>query len=602
MPIQGDREAWCRERLDFFCAVISDVDRESLRAELEACETEDEAEGLMHSLLWQQDNMQGQELGATGVDNPTAPEVDGEEVPEFFIVEEDPPAWHPHRQDEARQGLPATAPDHYVMFQDPQDPRDHEPQYPMCHQLQHPRDHEPRYPLFQGLQYPREHEYQSLHDQQQEQQEEDDTENYQDFPRQAETEYNKLQEPHLDHNLHPEQEEEEDPANYQDFPPQAEAKCHMLQEPHSDQSLHSMQKQQQQHHEDEDDTEYYQDIPSQAEAECLILQDAPNLDHSLHPMQEQQDLQEQVQQQEGKEVEIVYEKLSQPPPRMDPDLHEPPRVQELPGDNPTNNHSDSDDDCQFVDLFEEQESGSEIEMLPNDDLSEDVPSAAGGEEDEGSCDDIEPIEPTSEKSDPYFDADEPSAEDFVDVEEEPLEDDPMMHPAPEGHEEVMVTDFDVDGAEGGRLENGEMENIENTNDDERLAKELSDELNAEERARMESDERLARELAEEMELEERRREEEDEELARRLAEENEEPNQPQRQDNNPPVEIIFAEEDDNPPPPEMLQEEDMEGDEEMARQLEVQMREEREEDEKAGRVAALINMFPDADPTYLTER
>ncbi|KAG0722239.1 E3 ubiquitin-protein ligase RNF216 [Chionoecetes opilio] len=121
-------------------------------------------------------------------------------------------------------------------------------------------------------------------------------------------------------------------------------------------------------------------------------------------------------------------------------------------------------------------------------------------------------------------------------------------------------------------------------------------MNREYRERLESDERMARELLEQMEMEERRREEEDEQLARRLAGEME---------NNTLTEDEF--DDDIVFQAEV--EEDVGGDEDMARQLEAEAQAEaealqprEEEDERAGRVAALINMFPDADPTFLDDR
>ncbi|XP_050735752.1 bromodomain-containing protein 4B-like isoform X2 [Eriocheir sinensis] len=675
MPLQGDRSAWCRERLDFFCAVINNVDRESLKAELEACETEEDAAGLMHSLLWLQDNTGVQATGGAMALDPSAPNVEDEAYPEevlpFFVAAEDPPACQPQYQRVAHQGLLAAAPEHYVIFQEPQHPRDHEPQHPRDHEPQHPRDHEPQHPRDHEPQHPRDHEPQHPRDH--------ETQHLRDHepqhPRDHEPQNHGDQEPHHLRDHEPQHLREQEPQHFID---------HDYEGHHEYQQLNNQQLQQQQ----EDDIEDYQDLPPEGEVECHMLQDAPRLnDHDLRPQQEyrqqqerqqeehhEQQQQEQYEQQEQQEQQqhehheqyehqqeremeeeaefIIVEPQPQPPPQDaapesaldhdlagDHDLHDPPRPQELPEDHAADDPpSNSVDDDHFEDIPEDQMWGAQAEPLPLDQQSENVPDAAGSREREGGGDDAASVEPISEKSDPYFDADESAADDFVDVEDDSM----IASAAQRQDEEAAAGGLDVDGATGGGpaeednmdaerltghgeeaapggLDTGgvEMEGLEekeeeeeDTMNDERLARQLSEAINAEELARMERDEQLARELAEEMEREQQQQEAEDEELARRLAEEeSEEENQPRRrrQDINPPVEIIFAEAQDNPPPPppavtlEAVPPLEVEGDAEMARQLEAELHV-REEDEKAERVVALINMFPDADPHYLTER
>ncbi|XP_053647161.2 uncharacterized protein [Cherax quadricarinatus] len=62
VPLDNERDKWCREKLEFVCAVVSGVDRESLKAQLDICETDEDAEGLMQSLLWLQDHNEAQLL------------------------------------------------------------------------------------------------------------------------------------------------------------------------------------------------------------------------------------------------------------------------------------------------------------------------------------------------------------------------------------------------------------------------------------------------------------------------------------------------------------------------------------------------------------
>lgn len=56
-PVQAiiNNEEWRKEKLDFICSVVSNVDQESLLTELGYCETDEDAEGLMQSLILLQD-------------------------------------------------------------------------------------------------------------------------------------------------------------------------------------------------------------------------------------------------------------------------------------------------------------------------------------------------------------------------------------------------------------------------------------------------------------------------------------------------------------------------------------------------------------------
>lgn len=56
-PVQAiiNNEEWRKEKLDFICSVVCNVDQESLISELGSCETDEDAEGLMQSLILLED-------------------------------------------------------------------------------------------------------------------------------------------------------------------------------------------------------------------------------------------------------------------------------------------------------------------------------------------------------------------------------------------------------------------------------------------------------------------------------------------------------------------------------------------------------------------
>ncbi|XP_063869180.1 proline-, glutamic acid- and leucine-rich protein 1-like [Scylla paramamosain] len=126
-PLQGDRAAWCRERLEFFSAVINNLDRERLKVELENCETEEDAAGLMHSLLWLQDNMQTHYPGgAAAIDPPEPDEPLGREfeddIPEehhpLYVAVDDLPASQPVMFDPRDLNIPVDAGEPHTFLQD----------------------------------------------------------------------------------------------------------------------------------------------------------------------------------------------------------------------------------------------------------------------------------------------------------------------------------------------------------------------------------------------------------------------------------------------------------------------------------------------------
>ncbi|MPC72817.1 hypothetical protein E2C01_067131 [Portunus trituberculatus] len=510
-PLQGDRAAWCRERLEFFSAVINNLDRERLKAELENCETEEDAEGLMHSLLWLQDNMHTHfQGGATAIDPPEPhepPEREfehdiAEEHQPLYVAVEDQPAQQPLMLDPWTLNIPMDAGEPHAILQD--------------------------------VVYLGNHEQQQRREEEEEQQEEHEHVDFEDYeaPPQAMCEPEVLDVARPESHIHQplemeEEEEEEEEQQHQEY-----------------QQEQQLQQEQQQNDQD------------------LLLQHAP-LRRTDCP-------------QPGPVSDLVFADAL--------DFPHPAHMHDFPAGRPADDASDAEDP-EWVEV----ESRENTPVTARSDVDTDA--------------DTEPMEPIS---DPYFDVDEPSTEDFVDVEDVPLEEMVVMPSSQaEANIQPAADDLEVEGTTGG-LENDPLA-------DEELAKELSDAINEEERRRLESDEQMARALAEQMEMEERqreeeekRREEEDEELARRLAEEiqNEEVEQLEQRRQRLEENMVpsDSEREEGPDGDEELAQQAH--DEELARQMEAEVLEEmrEEEDEKAGRVAALINMFPDADPTYLTER
>ncbi|KAK7065166.1 hypothetical protein SK128_014878 [Halocaridina rubra] len=70
-----NNEEWRKEKLDFICSVVSNVDQDSLLAELHFCETNEDAEGLMQSLILVQ------ERSLEGQSSIPQQEPDGEQFP-----------------------------------------------------------------------------------------------------------------------------------------------------------------------------------------------------------------------------------------------------------------------------------------------------------------------------------------------------------------------------------------------------------------------------------------------------------------------------------------------------------------------------------------
>ena len=502
MPLRGDHAAWCREKLDFFCAVINNLDRERLKAELEGCETEEDAAGLMHSLLWLQDSNNTIYPGGAAANPP------------------------PHQQD--LQGDQAFPQGHQLQYAEVDDPPAHQPHH-------HNQDDQNAHmnPIDAALAL--RNIIHSVHQRQQEEEEEEEDE-----------------------------EEEEEEVNHENYgyPPMAVCEHRVLEaSAYSEDDTHQPQLMEEHEHQQQGYEEIHDEPLRRFHSEPNLARDVADAN----------------------------------------DLREPPKTP------PTDHPSDSEDqdifgNKNFEGLFEDQEWGEASEPIHNHKRKrENTPSAS----DDGDADEnTEPIEPISERdeSDPYFDADEPSADDFVDVEEASLEEDLGMLFAAEDNNKPVPDDLEVEGATGGH---------DDTKDDERFAQELSQALMEEDRARMESDEQMARELAEQMEMEERQREAADEEMARKLANEFREeieqqqltPPPPQLQVNNPPQDITEEVEEEDYSM-FMAEEENVDAEEEMRlmEELAIEKIHKEEEDEKAGRVAALINMFPDADPKYLEER
>nr|XP_045585019.1 uncharacterized protein LOC123747070 [Procambarus clarkii] len=108
VPLNIEKDRWCQERLDFVCAVVNDVDRESLKAQLEICETDEDAEGLMQSLLWLQDHNDAQLLVHQNDQEPQHQEnPNNHEQLLQYNAEEYPQAHHDPREHPQAQVDPA---------------------------------------------------------------------------------------------------------------------------------------------------------------------------------------------------------------------------------------------------------------------------------------------------------------------------------------------------------------------------------------------------------------------------------------------------------------------------------------------------------------